>query len=65
MDGQSDRLEHLCRRLDCAVRQIRQNISAFSPEDLEEMVREKLIDPKAVPPDLRTPNVRYRLGLTK
>jgi hypothetical protein len=29
------------------------------------MVREKLIDPKVVPPELRTPGVRFRLGLTK
>jgi hypothetical protein len=60
-----DGVEQTQRKLDLAVRQICRNISAFSPQDLEEMVKEKLIDPKIVPPDLRTENVRYRLGLTK
>jgi hypothetical protein len=58
-------VERIQKKLDLAVRQICRNISAFSPEDLEEMVRERLIDPKTVPPDLRTLNVRYRLDLTK
>ena len=57
--------ERIQRKLDFAVRQICRNISAFSPKDLEEMVRVKLIDPRAVPPDLRTTNVKRRLGLTK
>jgi len=57
--------ERIQRKLDLAVRQICRNISAFSPQDLEEMVLGKVIDPKTIPPDLRTKNVRYRLGLTK
>ena len=61
----ADGAERTQRKLDLAVRQICRNISAFSPQDLEEMVMEKLIDPKTVPPDLRTRNVRCRLGLTK
>jgi hypothetical protein len=65
MSVQLDGSDALRRKLDFAVRQICRNISAFSPEELEEMVREKLIDPKAVPPELRTQGVRYRLGLTK
>ena len=65
MDVEPDGAERIRRKLDFAIRQICRNISAFSPEELEEMVKEKLIDPRAVPPDLRTPNVRYRLGLTK
>ena len=60
-----DGAERVQKKLDFAVRQIYRNISAFSPEELEEMVREKLIDPKVVPPELRTSSVRYRLGLTK
>jgi len=65
MNDVPDGAERIQRKLDLAVRQICRNISAFSPRDLEEMVLEKLIDPKTVPPDLRTKNVRYRLGLTK
>jgi hypothetical protein len=65
MNVEPDGDERIRRKLDFAVRQICRNISAFSREDLEEMVREKLIDAKAVPPDLRTRYVRYRLGLTK
>lgn len=65
MNVELDGDERIRRKLDFAVRQICRNISAFSPEELEEMVREKLIDPKAVPPELRTEGVRYRLGLTK
>ena len=57
--------ERIQRKLDLAVRQICRNISAFSPEDIEEMVRGRLIDAKTVPPDLRTKSVRRRLGLTK
>ena len=60
-----DGVEPIQRKLDLAVRQICRNISAFSPEDLVEMVRGGLIEAKKVPPDLRTKNVRYRLGLTK
>ena len=60
-----DGREHFQRKLEFAVRQICRNISAFSPQDLEDMVKEKLIDPRTVPPDLRTKNVRHRLGLTK
>jgi hypothetical protein len=65
MSVEPDGVELIQRKLDCAVRQICRNISAFSPEELEEMVRERLLDPGTVPPDLRTRNVRYRLGLTK
>lgn len=65
MSLEPDGAEPIQRKLDFAIRQICRNISAFSPEELEEMVREKLIDPQTVPPDLRTKNVKYRLGLTK
>ena len=65
MAADFDGREHFQRKLEFAVRQIRRNISAFSPQDLEDMVKEKLIDPRTVPPDLRTKNVRHRLGLTK
>ena len=65
MTVEPDGVERIQRKLDFAVRQICRNISAFSPDELEVMVREKLIDPKSVPPELRTRNVRYRLGLTK
>ena len=65
MTVEPDGVERIQRKLDLAVRQICRNISAFSPDELEVMVREKLIDPKSVPPELRTKNVRYRLGLTK
>jgi hypothetical protein len=57
--------ERIQRKLDFAVRQICRNISAFSPEELEEMVKERLIEPRTVPPELRTENVKCRLGLTK
>ena len=65
MSVEPDDAERVQRKLDFAVRQICRNDSAFSPEELEEMVKERLIDPKTVPPELRTQNVRYRLGLTK
>ena len=65
MNVEPDGAERIRRKLDFAIRRICRNISAFSPEELEEMVREKLIDPKTVPPNLRTPNARRRLGLTK
>ena len=65
MSVEPDAIGRTQRKLDLAVRQICRNISAFSPEDLEEMVRERLIDPKVVPPELRTRYVRYMLGLTK
>ena len=65
MSVEPEGAERTRRKLDLAVRQICRNISAFSPDDLEEMVRARLIDAKTVPPDLRTKNVRYRLGLTK
>ena len=65
MNFESAGVERIQRKLDFAVRVISRNISAFSPEELEEMVRENLIDPKAVPPELRTRYVRYTLGLTK
>lgn len=65
MSAEPNGTDRVLRKLDCAVRQIRRNISAFSPEELEEMVRAKLIDARTVPPDLRTPFVRHRLGLRK
>ena len=65
MSAEPDGAEFVKEKLDCAVRQIRRNISAFAPEDLEEMVRQKLIDPRVVPTELRTRNVKYRLGLRK
>ena len=65
MSVEPDGIEYLRQRLDFAVRQICRNVSAFSPEELEEMVRAKLIEAKTVPPELRTRNVKYRLGLTK
>lgn len=65
MSAELESPEYFHRKLDCAIRQIRRNVSSFSPDDLEKMVREKLIDAKSVPPDLRTHYVRRRLGLRK
>lgn len=65
MSAERGSTEYFRQKLDCAIRQIRRNVSSFSPDDLEEMVREKLIDAKSVPPDLRTQYVRHRLGLRK
>ena len=65
MNFESAGVERIQRKLDFAIREISRNISAFSPQELEEMVRENLIEPKTVPPELRTSNVRYRLGLRK
>ena len=65
MGNQPEDTEHLHKKLDCAVRQIHRNISAFSPEDLEEMVRQRLVDARTVPTELRTKYVRHRLGLRK
>jgi hypothetical protein len=65
MDAQPSGTENLRAKVDCAVRHLRRNISAFSPEDLEDMVRHKLMEAKVVPPELRTNFVRYRLGLTE
>lgn len=54
------------RRLYLAAKQISRNISAFSPEELEEMVRDELIEPKTIPPDLRTYYfVRHKIWLGK
>jgi hypothetical protein len=58
MNIEPESKEQFQKKLDCAIGQICHNISALSPENLEEMVREKLIDPKAIPPDLRTKNVK-------
>lgn len=63
--AEPDSAGHIRRKLDCAIGQIRRNVSAFSPNELEEMVREKLIDARTVPPDLRTDFVRRKLGLRK
>ncbi len=65
MDAQPGSTENLRRKLGCAVRHIHANIGAFTPNELEEIVRERLIDAKAIPAELRTDYVRYRLGLTK
>ena len=65
MSAEPDGVEKIRRKLDLAVRQIRRNISAFSPDDLEEMVRHRLIDAKTVPAELRTDFVRRKLGLRK
>ena len=46
-----------------AVRHIRANLGAFTPEELEDMVREKLIEAKEVPAELSTDHVKWRLGL--
>jgi hypothetical protein len=54
MSARPDGAENLRRKLDCAIRHIRANIGAFTPNELEEMVREKLIDAGAVPTELRT-----------
>ena len=65
MSSQPEGTECLRKKLDCAVRHIRQNISAFSPEELEDMVRRKLIDARVVPAELRTDFVKRKLGLRK
>jgi hypothetical protein len=65
MSARPDGAENLRRKLDCAIRHIRANVGAFTPKELEEMVRERLIDAGAVPTELRTDFVRHRLGLTK
>jgi hypothetical protein len=65
MSSEPDGVENLRRKLDLALKQIRRNISAFSPDDLEAMVRYRLIDARAVPSELRTDFVRRRLGLRK
>ncbi len=58
-------LEKPSRRLESAVRHIYENVAAYSPRELEQMVREKLIDAKRIPPELRTEFVRSKLGLKK
>ena len=65
MDAQPGSTENLRRKLGCAIRHIYANVGAFTPDELEEMVRERLIDAAAVPTELRTDFVRYKLGLTK
>ena len=65
MSSQPEGTECLRKKLDCAVRHIRHNISAFSPEELEDMVRRKLIDVRVVPAELRTDFVKRKLGLRK
>ncbi len=61
----SKTVDRPAEQLESALRHIYQNVAAFSPTELEEMVREKLIDAKRIPPELRTNFVRYRLGLRK
>ena len=65
MDAQPGSIENLRRKLGCAIRHIHANVGAFTPDELEEMVRERLIDAATVPTELRTDFVRYKLGLTK
>ncbi len=65
MSAEPSSADYVRRKLNCAVCQIRRNVSAFSPAELEEMVRVKLIDATTVPPDLRTSFVRHKLGLKK
>ncbi len=61
MSTEPDGLEYICRKLDLAVRHIRRNISAFSADDLEDMVRQRLIDARAIPTELRTDFMRHKL----
>ena len=65
MDAQPGSTESLRRKLGCAVSHIHRNVGAFTPNELEEMVRERLIDAATVPTELRTDYVKYKLGLTK
>ena len=65
MDAQPGSIENLRRKLVCAIRHIYANVGAFTPDELEEMVRERLIDAATVPTELRTDFVKYKLGLTK
>ncbi|MDG7022960.1 MAG: hypothetical protein JRN45_00405 [Nitrososphaerota archaeon] len=65
MDAQPGSAENLRRKLGCAVRHIHANVGAFTPDELEATVKERLIDAAAVPTELRTDYVRCRLGLTK
>jgi hypothetical protein len=58
-------LERPGKKLESAVRHIYENVAAYSPRELEQMVREKLIDAKRIPPELRTEFVRRKLGLRK
>ena len=64
MNG-SVELEKPGRKLQSAVRHIYENVAAYSPRELEQMVREKLIEAKRIPPELRTDFVRRKLGLRK
>jgi hypothetical protein len=52
-------------KLEMALNHIRANIGAFTPRELEEMVRQRLIDARVVPAELRTDFVRRRLRLRK
>jgi hypothetical protein len=65
LQGGDDAQEDLEKKLESAMRHIRANVGTFSPMDLEDMVNERLIDARSVPPELRTELVRYRLGLKK
>ena len=64
MNGSTD-LEKPGRKLESAVRHIYENLAAYTPRELEQMVREKLIEAKRIPPELRTEFVRRKLGLRK
>ncbi len=61
----SKTVDRPAEQLESAIRHIYQNVAAFTPMELEEMVKEKLIDARRIPPDLRTNFVRYRLGPSK
>ncbi len=56
-------MRNIRRKLEFAVRQIHRNISAYSPDDLEEMVRYRLIEARVVPAELRIDFVRHKIGL--
>ncbi len=62
---EQDGAEEVEKKLNSAVRHIRANIGTFSPRELEDMVNERLVDARSVPPELRTDLVRYRVGLKK
>ncbi len=65
MNVPPDGVEGLNKKLESATRHIHANMAAFSAKELEEMVREKLLDAREVPADLRSDFVKHRLGLRK
>lgn len=65
MDAQQVSAENLRRKLGCVIKHIHANLGVFTPDELEEMVREKLIEAKEVPAELRTDYAKWRIGLSK